>query len=78
MTIEPYGAQFDGSPHACGESAVDGVTANGKIPKRARIRFPTFVKWLYLRHNGLVGQRAEVEATNAESGGPIHAQRCVP
>jgi hypothetical protein len=54
------------------------VTANGKIPKRAKIKLPTFVKWFHLRHNGLVSRRAEEEATHAESGGTIHDQRSAP
>ena len=50
------------------------VTANDKIPKTAKIEFPTFVSWSQLRHNGLVSRRVEKEATHAESGGPIHDQ----
>ena len=48
------------------------VTANVKIPKRAKIKIPTFVRWLHLRHNGLVSQSVEEEATDAGSGGAVH------
>ena len=54
------------------------VTANGKIPKRAKIKFPTFARWTHLRHNGLVSQSAEEGTTHAESGGPVHDQRLAP
>jgi hypothetical protein len=54
------------------------VTANVKIPKRAKIEIPTFVRWLHLRHNGLVSQSVEEEATDAESGGAIYDQGSVP
>ena len=39
------------------------VTANGKIPKTARIKLPTFAKGSRLRHNGLVNRSAKEEAT---------------
>jgi len=45
------------------------------MSKRARIKLSTLVKWLHLRHNGLVSQRAEECATYAESGDQIHDQR---
>jgi hypothetical protein len=41
------------------------VTANGSIPKRARIKLPTLVKWFHLRHNGLVSRSVEEEDSPA-------------
>jgi hypothetical protein len=55
-----------------GDDKPRSVTANVKIPKRAKIKIPTFVRWLHLRHNGLVSQSVEEEATDAGSGGAFH------